>query len=441
MKKTNWVSRVLGALSKKFSHPGAGGTSAGSAGFTWWNWGRRLPGSEFDYRAEAGILWQNSVVFACMSFTATAFNEAELVVQRREAGKWITIPDHPLVSLIAQPNPFYNGDQLWAATILSVEASGNGYWRKIRNRLGAVVELWYIPHWMMWPVWDKEGKFFIKHYNYFCNGQVEVVAVEDIVHFRSKFLDPSNPRMGISPLDAVLREVCTDNEASTFMAALLRNGGFPGIVVSPKNDIEPLEKSQRESIKAGFDETYTGDGRGGTLVQSIPIEIEYPTYSPDKLVLEKVRGLSEERICAVLEVPPVVVQMGTGLRHMSAKASHRDSKRQAYDSKIIPFQKNLVLQATHQLLPDFETSTLVRISWDWSQVLVLQDDLNERAKRLALACGGPWLTVNEVREQEGLQKIAEGDKLREPFQEPTSDNSNDDKTDATVDDEVDKRDE
>ncbi len=428
-------------LALKFAHPGQGGTTVGTSGYTWWNWNRRLPGTEFDYRSEAGMLWQNSIVFACMAFTSTAFNEAELIVQAKRKGRWVDIDDHECIELINRPNPYYDGDQLWAATILSVESAGNGYWRKIRHpQSGKVIELWYIPHWMMWPAWDSDGRYFIQHYIYYVNGKKETVAVEDVVHFRSKFLDPTNPRMGMSPLDSVLREICTDNEAATFMAALLRNGGFPGLIVSPKDDIEPLERDQREAIAAQFDEMYTGDGRGKTLVQSIPIMIDTPGYSPEDLVLEKTRGISEERVCAVLEVPPVVAHLGTGLRNASAKASHRDSKRQAYDSKIIPLQKHLAAQATQQLLPEFETSTNYRIGWNWKEVLVLQEDINEKAKRLALACGGPWLTPNEVREMEGYQEVEGGEKLREPFQEETEDNNNDDKTDADIDRDSDKRD-
>lgn len=436
-------NRIKAAV-KSFKFPAEGGGDMGSQGWAWWNWNRRLPGSSFDYRSEAGLLWQNSIVFACMSFTTTAFNEAELCVQKYSKGKWNNVNDHPIIDLINNPNPFYSGDMLWGATIMSIESAGNSYWLKVRNDLGAVTELWYIPHWMIFPAWDRDGNNYITHYVYRVNGKVFRIEVENIVHIRSKFLDPLNPRMGMAPLDAALREICTDNEAATFMSAILRNGGFPGLVVCPADDIEPLSSEQRQDLKRMFDEEFTGDGRGGTLVQSIPIKIETPGYTPEQMVLEKTRGMSEERICACLELPPVVVHLGTGLRSSSAKASRRDAKRQAYDSKIIPLQKHLVAQVTIQLMPEFTPSKKVKLGWDLSGVLVLQEDINEKYKRLQIACGGPWLTPDEVRESEGYQKIEGGEKLREPFQSQTQDNvstgDQEDRSDEAEDHAADKRD-
>lgn len=410
---SNWVRQVA----TKLAFPGMGGsTAAGHHGWGWWNWGRRLPGSQHDYRSEAGMLHQNSIVYACLAFIGSSFCEADMCLEKRglEDGIWKPFYDHPFLDLIRSPNPYYQYSTLMSSALLSVETFGNGYIIIERGKNYVPKELWYIPHWMIWPVWDKDGKHFIEYYAYRVNGKHYKIAVENVIHLRSKFLDPTNPRMGISPLEAVLREVVTDNEASTFMAAVLRNQGFPGMVISPKNEIDVLTPAQRDDLRRQFEEFYTGDGRGMALIQSIPIQIDTPSYTPEQLVLEKTRGISEERVCAVLEIPPGVVQMGAGLRATSNRGSHRDARRQAVENKIIPLQTHIAEQITRQLLIEFEDIKHHRVAFDRRNVLALQEDRNEKARRTTLAVGGPWMTVNEARAEEGLPPIDGGDILRQP---------------------------
>src|SRR5690606_31997656 len=96
---------------------------------------------------------------------------------------------------------------------------GNAYWVKVKNEAGGVLELWYVPHWLIEPkaTRDSTGQTFITHYEYRVDGQVLAVERDEIVHFRYG-LDPHNPRKGMSPLASVLREVFTDDEAANFSA-------------------------------------------------------------------------------------------------------------------------------------------------------------------------------------------------------------------------------
>lgn len=427
------VREGFARLARKFMSHSAHGGQGGWA----WGWGNTLPGSSFDYRTEAGPLWQNSIVFACLAFEATNFCEAEQIAQRKVGREWQTLDDHGLVDLLANPNPFYDGAVLASSTILSLEVAGNAYWIKERSALGKVVRLWYTPHWMLDPRWDTEGREFISYYEYRVNGRQIRVSCDDVVHLRSQFLNPANVRLGYSPLEPVLREVVTDNEAATFMAALLRNQGFPGVIISPAAGEVELKPDQSREIEAKIDGKFTGDRRGSTAVFNVPIKMETPTVSPEKLVLEKVRGLSEERVCAVLGIPPVVVSMGSGLSKSTAKASYEDSRKNAYQGKIVPLQKQYARQVTKQLMPEFQAdSRRYRLYWDWSDVEVLKTGAKEEAETMAIACGGPWELVDEVRARKGLPPIPGGNVLRsgQPESKPGKDKTTEEENEDDGDD-------
>jgi hypothetical protein len=95
------------------------------------------------------------------------FTESQAIVERRvEDNRWEHVVDHPLEQLMDRPNDAYDGDALWKGTCLSYVMDGNAYWLKVRNRFGDVMQLWYLPHWLVQPAYPADGRFFITHYNY-----------------------------------------------------------------------------------------------------------------------------------------------------------------------------------------------------------------------------------------------------------------------------------
>src|SRR4029079_10516543 len=136
--------------------------------------------------------------------------------RKMDTGEEERILEHPLLRLLEKPNDFYTGINLWAATVIDYQVNGNAYWLKLRNKTGAVGALWWTPSWLIEPKDnDNNSSVFIDHYEYRPGAQVGKIDPNDIVHFRFG-LDSNDPRVGISPLQSVLREVFTDDEAATF---------------------------------------------------------------------------------------------------------------------------------------------------------------------------------------------------------------------------------
>ncbi len=401
------VSRLQAAL-KAFTFSGIGG---GGFPGPWGWWHRALPGAQYDYRREAGNLWENGIVLACINWEVRTFPEAQPVVETQgtdQRGKpaWQPINDHPLTDLLQNPNEWYDDSVLWAGTLISMAVDGNAYWYKVRSRAGRVVGLHYIPHFMMYPAWPDDGSKFITDYEYHVNGRVIHYPVEDIVHFRSG-CNPLNVRKGLSDLAGVLREVCTDNEAATFAAALLRNKGVPGWMLSPEaaGGVVPGEwtPKQAREYKAMFLEQFSGDHRGEPLITGIPMKVQQFSYNPSELLLDKVRNIPEERITAAMGIPAVVVGMGTGLEQSSDRANITTAYRQAWEGCLIPLQRMLGKQMSRQLLADVGGDPRrQRLGWDYSHVKALQDNETDVFAAVTTAYQGGWLRRSEARERANL---------------------------------------
>lgn len=334
------------------------------AGVTRWF----TPRGRIDYRREVGDGMTSSVIMACVLWMARTFPEAPMQVLDSEGAE---IERHPMVKLLKRPNAFYSGKAMWWGLILSLVLDGNGYLIKVRNRVGGVLELWYVPHWMIEPVSD-DPAVFIEYYRYTPDNQVIRLEVEDVVHLRYG-LDPRDTRKGLSPLGTVLREVFTDDEAAQFSASILRNMGVPGVVVSPDPQAPPMGVQDAEAIREHI-KGMTGSRRGEPLILPGATKVSQFGFNPQQMELKTLRRLPEERVSAVLGTPAIVVGLGAGLDR-STFANFSEAREAAYESNIIPLH-GLVADDIHtQLLGDFEDDIdLFEVAHDYSKVRVLQED-------------------------------------------------------------------
>lgn len=377
--------------------------------------GRTLPGTQFDFRSEAGALWENGAFAACLRWLQDTWTEAPMCVRTRDANnRWVTDPTHAAEAWFNEPSPYYDASVLWYGTLLSLKADGNAYWYKVRSRAGRMVGVIYLPHFLVTPRWTAGGSTFIETYEYRPDGTPIQLDPANVVHLRIG-MDPFQMRRGLKLMDAVLREVCTENEIATFHAAVLRNGGFPGAVVSPEgaHNGQPamLTKQQRDEFREQWKERFSKDGAGEVFVQSIPVKVQVPGWKPSEMMMDKIRGLNSSYICAAFGLDPMVVGLPSETKTF---ANYEEARQGAYDNLVLPLHRVIGRQLDRQVLPELVGSNPVnqRIGWDYQDVRELREDRAKIYPVLSQAVGGrPWLTVNEARSIVDFKPLAGADEL------------------------------
>ncbi len=365
--------------------------------------GRLLPRSAYNYRSDIQEGLDSNVVMAPVSWIMRTFTEAEPIVQSKRDRRWQTVEEHALAEKLETPNEFYDGDTLWKATIISYALEGDAYWVKIRNAFGEVLEYWYVPHWQIRPWWRDDGKTYIDHYKYNTGGREVELPPRDVVHFRFG-LDPRNTRHGFSPLRPLLREVFTDEEAANFSAAILRNMGVPGLILSPKDSSSSMTPENAQKAKDRLVQHFTQDRRGEPFVATAPTEVSQFGFDPNQLMLGNLRDIGEERVCAMLGIPAAVVGFGAGLQQTKVGATMRELVRLARVNCINPMARSLAKTLTKQLMPDFQSQTKrFRIRFDMSDVSVFQEDETEREERILKRVEGGVLRVDHAQDLLGLE--------------------------------------
>jgi HK97 family phage portal protein len=346
-----------------------------------------LPGANQDRDAirDAGDPWLNPVVAAGIGWIGDNFGEPEATVQSLGAkGVFAAVPDHDLVRLLETPNPEYDADALWFATVLAFVTSRRGsIWIKARSKAGRTLELWWVPPWEIRPVWGADGQTFIRGYIHTVDGREYPLQKEDVVHFR-RGLNPANVRESLPHLDPVLAEIGADNAGTLYSGAILRNMGMPGVLITPADRQDEIDGDEQEAIKTLWVERTTGRNRGKPLVNSVPLKVERLSMSPEDLALRDLRDVPEARICAALKLSPMVLGLPSA-KGFATFANYEQAIKAAYLGCLVPLQKTFAKAITRQLLPDLGGRPgRDYFEWSYENVPALAEDQDKRAARAGL---------------------------------------------------------
>ncbi len=341
---------------------------------------RNLPGSNYNWRNQAGDLMLNSIVAIGMDWYIRNWSQGVPVVRRpMPDGQVENVSDHPVLQLLSQPTPNVPPSLVWSWIIPDYQLLGNAYFRKVRVS-GRVVGLQYLAADMMRPVGNKVNP--LVKYQYTVDGTSYDIALEDLIHIRYG-RDPQDSRFGRSPVTSVLREIATDNVAASAAFGMVRHGGMPSMMVGPdyKGGVEDLSEDDARQTKAKLQQDFTGDSAGSVLVMTGPFKVEKVSHKPSEMAFDEIRRKPEERVCAAIGLNPLVLQLGSGLER-ATYSNLEQATRSAWTDGMIPLMRQMAEALTIALLPDYEeTQPGDYLEFDVTNVPALQADLNEDAER------------------------------------------------------------
>lgn len=387
-----------------FAYPSAGSSSSMQPGVgNWQLWQGPVTGQTFsvntkngssiDYAAAAGTLWLNPVIMAAIKWTARNFNEAPLVVRTRTADENEEDPivlNHPLTRLYNAPCPGFDAGRLSAAYLTSRIVDGNAYLVKLRNEAGAPVELHYAVHTTMDPKWT--GSDYLTYFEYRVGQKKYAFAPGDVITFQDG-TDPDNVRKGMSALRAALVDVSTDNEAGYYSAAILRNMGIPGAVLSPApGAVDELPANFAERVRDLWQERFGGDGRGKPLVFDFPVKADFPDVTPEDMALDKLRQIPVDRILAAIGINSTVLHLQVD--GQPKFSNYQSARAAAVEDYLIPLWRDIAQTLTRELLPDLSGDPNEYVDFDLSRIRAISEDEDAIAIRRKNQAGAAQILVS-----------------------------------------------
>jgi phage portal protein BeeE len=362
---------------------------------------------------------ESSVVVAPISWLQRNTPDAPLRIRTKQADGGMTEIDASssgpgaLLTIWDQPNEYYDGRVLMKALIADYKTTGNAFVIKLRNGSGRWIESWWAPSWSMKARYPDDGSEYLSYWEYNIDGTPQRIETTDIIHWRDG-IDPQNPRLGFCAFQSLVREVFTDEEASSFTAALLSNLGVPGVVIAPNASTVGGVMSGRgqildpAAVKAAFKQTFSGDNRGDAMVLTAPTDVHVLSFNPQQMTLRDLRKIPEERVSGIFGVPAIVSSFGAGLDR-STFANYGEAREAAYEEGVIPLHNDLASPLKRQGLSEFvsDVSGFV-LDFDVSEVRVLQEDQTKLWERGVNALNHGGITRSRFKEMVGEKADEDG---------------------------------
>ena len=370
---------------------------------------RKLPGSHRDWARECGDLGLNSIVAVAMDWYIRNWAQGVPQIMRpMPDGQSEMLPEHPALDILRAPQPGVPPSVFWAWVITDYKLLGNAYIRKVRSNdvAGVPTYLQYLPADMMRPVGEAEQP--IKYWVYTADNATYQIDPADIIHIRYA-RDPNDLRLGRSPLTSVLREIATDNAASSTAYGLMRNNAMPALIIGPdaRDQMVDVDEDSARALKRRLQENFSGDGAGGVAVMQSAYKVDRVSLSPTELALDQVRRLPEERICSALGLNPMVLGLGSGLDR-STYSNYERAQQAAWEDGMIPLMAQVAESMTLGLLPEYtQSQDGDYLEFDVSDVRALADDLAAEAQRSERLYKAGIIDRAEAKRIAGIEPDAE----------------------------------
>ena len=253
----------------------------------------------------------NAAVSACATTLQLTFPEPPLLAGYEEEGRFIPDHTHPVMERLRKPNQDMGLAEFLQFAIAYASIGGNAYFWKQRSVSGKVIALYPFSDAQMTPIpGTTTAEGLVGYYEYDSgDGKKIPVSKNDVIHWKW-MIDPQNPWKGIGAIELSAREVDKDNEATSYIFALLKNNAVPPVVVT----LEDGDDSTQEQIDAMGLKWVAKHSQGQPAFISAGMKVEQMGFDLNKLAAETLADIPETRIAANFHVPPSVAGLNVGVK-------------------------------------------------------------------------------------------------------------------------------
>ncbi len=360
----------------------------------------RWSGRDFLSAAREGVM-ANAVAYRCVRMIAEgAASVPWLLYDGNEE-----IHAHPLLSLLAAPNPQEEGSALFTRWYAFLQCAGDSYLEAVSTSDG-VRELYVLRPDRVSVVADGSG--WPIAYDYKVDGRSTRLARQSsgfmpVLH--SRLFHPLDDHYGLSPLAPAGTSLDVHNGGAAWTKALLDNAARPsGALVYKGPDGGSLSDEQFGRLKRELEESYSGASNAGRpMVLEGGLDWRSMSYSPSELDFANSRAVAAREIALCFGVPPMLL----GIPGDSTYANYREANLVFWRQTVIPLVARTARELTNWLAPNFGQK--LRLSYDVDAIDALALEREAVWNRFSTAS---FLTVNERRAAAGYSPIEGGDVLR-----------------------------
>jgi HK97 family phage portal protein len=352
----------------------------------------------------------NPWVNACVQRIADCVAAIPLRVYREQPdGESEEVTNHPLVDLLWHPGRFTSAYDLIHKTAANLSLQGQFYWF-VENGTGGK---------SLFPARPTELRVMrsdsmkitpdpldiIKEYVYSGGGANLPLKVEFIVH--GKNYNPADDYYGLPPMQVAQSPVLLEHYLSLYNQMFFQNSARPDMALVTEG---ALNDDARKLNLEAWNKAYRGlaKSHGVAILDrgTKPTILGTNAKDGEFLGLDK---LSREQICAIFQVPPVMV----GVFEFANYANSEQQIQIFYEFTIKPMCSRIKDAINTQLIPVwYSTDKGLYVEFDYSDLKPLQADALKQAQVDQIQVNTGIKTVNEIRGDMDLPPVEWGDEPR-----------------------------
>jgi HK97 family phage portal protein len=358
-------------------------------------WGAR----DYAGLARTGVM-QNAVVYRCVRMIAEAAASVPFLLYDGLA----ELDAHPLLALLANPNPDEDGAAFFARWYGFLQCAGNAYIEAavangepralyaLRPDRVAVV-----PGPRGWPI----------AYDYTVDGRTTRIGRDAATGFlpvlHATLFHPLDDHYGLSPTQAAANAIEVHNAGAAWVKALLDNAARPsGALVYRGPDGAPgLTEEQFARLKHEIEDAYQGARNAGRpMVLEGGLEWKTMSHSPADLDFATTRDVAAREIALAFGIPPMLL----GIPGDNTYSNYREANLSFWRQTVLPLVARTAAGLTRWLGPRYGEN--LRLGYDVDAVDALAIERESIWDRLNQAT---FLTQTEKRAAAGYGPKSDGD--------------------------------
>ncbi len=340
----------------------------------------------------------NPVGFRCVKMIAEAAAAVPLLVQDSDR----RYSEHPLLSLLSQPNPTQGLAALMEVFYGQLLLSGDGYFEAAGMDIdGSPRELHVLRSDRMSVVpgadgWPVAYEYTVGNRKHRFDMRSEFAPVLHVKAFH-----PQDDHYGLSPMQAAASAVDVHNSASRWSKALLDNAARPSgaIVYKGADGMGSMANDQYARLVDELESHHQGARNAGRpMLLEGGLDWKPMGFSPSDMEFQKTKESAAREIALAFGVPPMLL----GLPGDATYANYQEANRAFYRLTVLPLVAKTAAAVSGWLPAVFGAGLTVKPDLDGVPALAVEREAQWR--RVAEA---DFLTQSEKRRMLGLPALAE----------------------------------
>lgn len=345
-------------------------------------------------------------VYACVQARAEEVGNIQLKLMKGD----VEVESSDLMDLIDKVNPAMTKTELFNATQAFKDLEGNAFWYLARDAKGkgSILEIYPLRPDKVQIIPSKENPIMVGGYIFTQpDGQKIPFEAQEILHFKN--FNPLGyhpfPHRGMGVVEAAAWAIDTDNEARTWNYNFFKNSARPdGIITASGDAAMGQEEYQRLS------EEWSAKHQGSDNSNKVAILSGGMTWteiarSQKDMDFYQQRVFNRDEILSMFRVPKSIIGITDDVNRANA-----DAAIYVFALRTIkPLMQQMVDALNEFLVPEFGED----LKLEFKSPVV--EDRKQSLEEYAQGLTNGYMSINEVREQEGMEPVEGGDDLYLPF--------------------------